>query len=645
LRIYGNLLQQNVTAGSAPSLNLTVNTGNNHITNTGFTYDAAGNLTADGTHTYAYNGFNKLASLDSTAATYSYAVDDLRNRKDVGSSYTEYLRVSGNVIAERNSTGDWSDYIFLGSKRIARAEDFDRALRVYGTNASTGQTTSFYVANAGGLNNYTIRSGDKLYLVQYQNSGSHGGMVLGFTDTTTSRNTVRDLEGYYLNDDATQTSYHFRTVDLSSLAGKVINSVAFYEETDTASGAWAMTFEHVSVVSTDGTVHPIYTGQTTSPVSSISQSGGVSGTGSTVDTNRGHGTTPTLTTTYFHSDHIGSSRMLTSGNAYPIWQATYLPFGYEYNRQISIDHYKFTGYEHDDESGLENANDRMFSSQLARFTSLDPLSGTRINPQTLNKYTYGLNNPLKYSDPSGAEFLDDMDDWGGGGGCFFCDTFDGGDGGGGGGDFVDPIANLINSFDNTLSDLSALWSNVTAPPLTDGVNYTITTNVNWDTVTGQTWTTTSVPSSFLCGNVDAICSGTTGQVIQETGTFPATDLGAGLPFVAASEGIALVGAATDAAAGGVTTVVPALQLMHSAETITSTESYSYWSTQPNDVIIDSLKPGSTEPLTVDSSGTVWNGNTRTYILQERGVDVNSIPRTPYTPVFNDPLEPPSDVPH
>jgi RHS repeat-associated protein len=404
--VYGNLLQQNVTAGSAPSLNLTVD-ANNHITSTGFTYDAAGNLTADGTRTYTYNGFNKLASVDSTAATYSYAVDDLRNRKDVGSSYTEYLRVSGNLLAERNSSGDWSDYIFMGSKRIARAEDFDRALRVYGTNSSTGQATSFYVANAGGLNNYTIRSGDKLYLVQYQNSGSHGGVLFGFADSTTSRNTVRDLEGYYLNDDATQTSYHFRTVDLSSLAGKIINSVAFYEETDTAPGAWAMTFEDVSLVSTDGTVHPIYTGQTTSPISSISQSGGVSGTGSAVDTNHGHGTTPTLTTTYFHSDHIGSSRMLTSGNAYPIWQGIYLPFGYEYNRQISVDHYKFTGYEHDDESGLENANDRMFASQLARFTRMDQFGGRVANPQSLNRYAYVLNNPLNMADPLRFNALSD----------------------------------------------------------------------------------------------------------------------------------------------------------------------------------------------------------------------------------------------
>src|SRR5438309_317081 len=63
----------------------------------------------------------------------------------------------------------------------------------------------------------------------------------------------------------------------------------------------------------------------------------------------------------------------------------------------------FTGYEHDTESGLDYAHARYYANKQGRFTSGDPLAGTRFNPQTLNRYTYVLNNPLRYVDPSGYQ--------------------------------------------------------------------------------------------------------------------------------------------------------------------------------------------------------------------------------------------------
>jgi RHS repeat-associated protein len=66
--------------------------------------------------------------------------------------------------------------------------------------------------------------------------------------------------------------------------------------------------------------------------------------------------------------------------------------------------HKFTGYERDAESGLDNAQARYYGSSLGRFTSPDPRGGHTFDPQTLNKYSYVRNNPLGFTDPTGLDF-------------------------------------------------------------------------------------------------------------------------------------------------------------------------------------------------------------------------------------------------
>ena len=63
----------------------------------------------------------------------------------------------------------------------------------------------------------------------------------------------------------------------------------------------------------------------------------------------------------------------------------------------------FTGKERDAETGLDYFQTRYFSSAQGRYTSPDPLmaSARPSNPQTWNRYAYGLNNPLRYIDPDG----------------------------------------------------------------------------------------------------------------------------------------------------------------------------------------------------------------------------------------------------
>jgi RHS repeat-associated protein len=68
------------------------------------------------------------------------------------------------------------------------------------------------------------------------------------------------------------------------------------------------------------------------------------------------------------------------------------------------EYYTFlTQYERDTETGLDFAKARYFGNSFGRFTSPDPLmSSARPSiPQSWNRYTYALNSPLKFVDPSG----------------------------------------------------------------------------------------------------------------------------------------------------------------------------------------------------------------------------------------------------
>ena len=64
----------------------------------------------------------------------------------------------------------------------------------------------------------------------------------------------------------------------------------------------------------------------------------------------------------------------------------------------------FTGHEFLADFNLYNMNGRMFDPVVARFLSPDPYITDPFSTQSYNRYSYCLNNPLKFTDPSG-EFI------------------------------------------------------------------------------------------------------------------------------------------------------------------------------------------------------------------------------------------------
>jgi RHS repeat-associated protein len=130
-------------------------------------------------------------------------------------------------------------------------------------------------------------------------------------------------------------------------------------------------------------------------------------------------------TTYFvHTDHLGSTRLLTNYPTPTIAESDdYYPFG-EFNSSGSTSALKFTTDERDTETTLDHTLFRQYSSSLARWTSPDPagfLAADASNPQSWNGYTYVQNNPLAFTDPFGLcehELFDNASCWHNGDGGF-----------------------------------------------------------------------------------------------------------------------------------------------------------------------------------------------------------------------------------
>jgi RHS repeat-associated protein len=116
------------------------------------------------------------------------------------------------------------------------------------------------------------------------------------------------------------------------------------------------------------------------------------------------------------SDHLGTPRMVVdqTGSLSGIKRHDYLPFGEELTQgqggRTTAQGYaadqvrqKFTGYERDSETGLDYAHARYYASTQGRFAGVDPLpsSADVADPQTWNRYSYGANNPLSNTDPTG----------------------------------------------------------------------------------------------------------------------------------------------------------------------------------------------------------------------------------------------------
>jgi RHS repeat-associated protein len=127
---WGNRTAQTTTAGSCYQQPTTTFSTKNQLP-APYQYDAAGNVTYDGSHTYTYDAENRIVQVDGTVGTcstaagcYTYDANGRRVEKATNAGKLDYLYdLSGNAVAEWTTstgyTGWTTEYIYFNGGLVA----------------------------------------------------------------------------------------------------------------------------------------------------------------------------------------------------------------------------------------------------------------------------------------------------------------------------------------------------------------------------------------------------------------------------------------------------------------------------------------------------------------------------------------------
>ncbi|MEN3157503.1 RHS repeat-associated core domain-containing protein [Alkalimonas sp. NCh-2] len=122
-----------------------------------------------------------------------------------------------------------------------------------------------------------------------------------------------------------------------------------------------------------------------------------------------------ITTRYVYTDHLGSVDVITNAIGQLIEKLSFDAFGkrravftssgqsiaLNLSTLLAITHQGFTGHQQVDHAGIVQMGGRIYDAHIGRFLQADPFVQSPSNSQNFNRYSYVLNNPLSYTDPSG----------------------------------------------------------------------------------------------------------------------------------------------------------------------------------------------------------------------------------------------------
>lgn len=347
-----------------------------------YTYDQYGNMiqTNAGSNVIykleSYNGktttssFNGKLTTTRTLDSYGFQTSMALTKGDavLDRINTEYNRITGNLIS-RQRFGD--------NKKEFAYDELDRLASVTANNLLAMKVTYLPNGNINSMTDvgmYTYNDTDWPHAVRSVENFSD---KISGADVTTTFNDINKVtvisgDGYAMNLDYGPDCQRWRSV--LKMNGTAIRSTVYmgdYEE-----------------ITENGVTRGFY--YLGDNVLAVSESGAVK---------------------YYNifTDNLGSILSVTDAAGNRVFDATYSAWGRQTVDKNTIGlHRGYCGHEMLDEFQLINMNGRLYDPMIGRFLSPDNYVQMPDNSQSFNRYSYCLNNPLKYTDPSGELFgIDD----------------------------------------------------------------------------------------------------------------------------------------------------------------------------------------------------------------------------------------------
>ena len=117
---------------------------------------------------------------------------------------------------------------------------------------------------------------------------------------------------------------------------------------------------------------------------------------------------------YYHPDHLHSAEILSdnAGNLYQHYEySAYGQSRYTLSSAAFPISRRYTSQVLDEETGLYFYASRYYDPQLGRFIQPDTIIPQEFNPQAYDRYAYALDNPFRFTDPSGHAGKEVADWW------------------------------------------------------------------------------------------------------------------------------------------------------------------------------------------------------------------------------------------
>jgi RHS repeat-associated protein len=324
--------------------------GQQQYTTGTFAYDGAGNVKAMGADSFTYDAHNRLASARIDGDDYSYAYDAYGNLSDLprpGEAVSICIDSQKNRIEETLPEGE-------SCKLLADQDYFGNLVELQGFEYEYDPLDMPIHRNPEPVppdHTYVYTADEeRIWFVNAAGGPPPGDGKTGLT--AWEGLFLRDLDGKLLRQYSKETSTPFTPPDSAYTAPFTVSRDYLHRN-----------------------------GQ----LAAIREPGGV--------------------IRHQHLDHLGTPRAISAGNGALVSTHKYSPYGKELGGS-SGNALQFTGHERDshgagEDDNLDYMHARFYSPYVGRFLSPDDLNGNIARPQTLNRYSYVLGNPVAYADPYG----------------------------------------------------------------------------------------------------------------------------------------------------------------------------------------------------------------------------------------------------